>query len=478
MNDFHLKRNFATSHYGSADSFPPWLFRMMAGEPRKDPNGEILFSPYPLRKIESRILELGYSAKTVSPGDLARFLDDTRILGVHCIDPLGRGTTPVLRDVMGFPRPYSVKYFRRVLGSKEVRKRRREGLRVIVGGAGSWQFADDPAAQRELGIDCVIVGEAENIISTVIDRVNRGEELPRTITCEQGDIPETSEIETIRRASNFGCVEIGRGCIRGCKFCDVAKNRVRWLPYDHIEKELRINADAGLEQGLLHSEDCLLYGQDTVTPDPDKFIKLISLVKKYYRRFQITHFSLAAVSASPEIVPRGMEIILEDQDFILGQTGIETASERLLGRTMSGKVRPFRNDEWVEVIHNSMGILHDNGFIPYCSFILGLPGEEEEDVIRTIDLVDDLDGYRSILLPGRFTPLGRLKDDDPFSGWLGEIDRLHLDLIRRCIAHNIRWVDDIRYKLFADSRYRAMLHLITKAWMFQYRRRAARLDLV
>ena len=120
MNDFHLRKNFATSHYGSADSFPYWLFKIMAGEPKIDRDGEILFAPYPLRKIESKIHELGYSVATISPKSLSRYLDDTKILGIHCIDPLGHGTTPVLRDVMGFPQPYSVKYFNEILKSKEV----------------------------------------------------------------------------------------------------------------------------------------------------------------------------------------------------------------------------------------------------------------------------------------------------------------------------------------------------------------------
>ena len=155
---------------------------------------------------------------------------------------------------------------------------------------------------------------------------------------------------------------------------------MRWIPLENIEKELSVNAKYGIKQGLLHAEDILLYGQNGVIPDIDILLKLIKLTKTYYQKFHFTHLSLAAVSAEPKVIPKCMEIILENQKFILGETGIETGSPRLLSETMSGKIRPFRKEKWTEIIHNSLGILHDNSFIPYCSIILGLPGEQEEDI--------------------------------------------------------------------------------------------------
>ena len=477
MNRFHLKNNFATSFYGSADSLPYWLFRIMAGEPKKDGSGNIQFAPYPLRKIASKIVESGYDTITISPGDLPKYIKKTSVLGVHTVDPLGLATTPGLREVMINRIPYSVHYFRNIFENKAVQGAKKDGLKIIVGGAGAWQFGKYPHYQEKLGIDCVLIGEGENVISDIIKKALEGDRLPRLIKCGKKQIPNISDIPVIKEASNFGCVEIGRGCVRGCKFCDVTKGNLRWLPLNHIEKELKINANAGITQGLLHSEDCLLYGQKGVIPGVNKLANLIRLAKKYYQKFHFTHLSLSAVSAKPDIIPATMELILEDQDFMLGEAGIETGSIRLLSSTMSGKIRPFKKERWTEIIHNSLGILHDHSFIPYCSFIYGLPGEREEDILKTLDLVDDLKGYRSIFLPGNFTPLGKYRNMKGYNKGITDLDEPYKELLRKCIVHNIKWINDIRYKLFHDSRYKMLLHMVTKVWMRQYKRRAKKYGL-
>ena len=108
--------------------------------------------------------------------------------------------------------------------------------------------------------------------------------------------PSIDKIPSIHNASNFGCIEIGRGCNRNCKFCEITKSNLRWYPSVKIEEELKINNQNGLKKGLIHAEDVLLYGQNGFIPNDKKLIKLFNLVYKYYDKFIITHFSLAASS--------------------------------------------------------------------------------------------------------------------------------------------------------------------------------------
>jgi len=108
-----------------------------------------------------------------------------------------------------------------------------------------------------------------------------GKELPKFVELKPKECPSLDEISEIKNPSVNGLVEVGRGCPRGCKFRSVTLRPLRWYPYGKIEKELKINADAGITDGIIHSEDVLLYGQNGVVPDEEKVLKLNGLAKKY-----------------------------------------------------------------------------------------------------------------------------------------------------------------------------------------------------
>ena len=94
------------------------------------------------------------------------------------------------------------------------------------------------------------------------------------------------------------------------------------------------------------------------------------------------------------------------------EIGIEAGSMELAKRIMPVKAHPFKPDEWPEIVRMSMGLMHDNMLVPACTLILGLPEEKEEDVIKTMELVDDLKNVRSLIVPLFFVPMGKLKNED------------------------------------------------------------------
>ena len=55
----------------------------------------------------------------------------------------------------------------------EIKKAKSNGLKVIVGGPGAWQFRYREKAVKDFGIDCVVEGEAENVIGKLCKRSNR-----------------------------------------------------------------------------------------------------------------------------------------------------------------------------------------------------------------------------------------------------------------------------------------------------------------
>jgi radical SAM superfamily enzyme YgiQ (UPF0313 family) len=73
---------------------------------------------------------------------------------------------------------------------------------------------------------------------------------------------------------------------------------------------------------------------------------------------------------------------------------------------------------------------------PACTFIVGLPQETEDDVARTIDLIDDLWDFRAILVPMFFVPLGHLKSRDWFRR--DRLSPLQEELLTRALTHGLR----------------------------------------
>ena len=63
--------------------------------------------------------------------------------------------------------------------TQQLRRQKRTGLKVIVGGPGAWQFKYREKAVKDFGIDCVVEGEAENVIGKLVNAAMNGEEIPR-----------------------------------------------------------------------------------------------------------------------------------------------------------------------------------------------------------------------------------------------------------------------------------------------------------
>ena len=118
---------------------------------------------------------------------------------------------------------------------------------------------------------------------------------------------------------------------------------------------------------------------------------------------------------------------------------------------MPAKALPFKADEWPEVVKQGMGIMHDNMLVPAGTLIVGLPEEREEDLIKTMEMMDDLKDCRSLIVPLFFVPLGRLTNED----WFKEtaLTDLHKQLLLKCAEHDFHWIDNLTNLAFAGKWY-------------------------
>ena len=205
----------------------------------------------------------------------------------------------------------------------------------------------------------------------------------------------------------------------------------------------------------LHAEDVMLYGSKSTIPDDEKLIKLHETVLEKCDGIGWSHCSLAAVASKPKLFSKISEIILQKQSWWGAEIGIETGSAELAKKIMPAKAHPFKPEEWPEVVRTGMGLMHDHKLVPSCTLMVGVPEENEEDLIKTIELVEDLKGVRSLIVPLFFVPMGRLKDKDWFKET--EMNQLHMELLIKCLKHDFYWINSLIDLAFEGKWYAKLL---------------------
>ncbi len=423
-------------------------------------DGRVEYAPYGLRKIEAALTSNGFSdVVTIHPHYLKYHVGpNTKIIGITSMNPLGMTYCDrTFTAMVGFgDESRNAYYFRKLLHSKILHK---YNVKIVVGGAGAWQI-QGPKMRTYFGIDHVIIGEGEVTVPKIFRKLLRNESVPPIIktTSPQSD----EEIPLIQNAAVFGTVEISRGCGRGCKFCTPNRRRRRDFSIERIVKEVKINTDSKHPSIFTSTEDALLYGyrDPKFKPNEEAVVELYQAIAKNESVYMImpAHISLAAVNAAPNLIPRLTEIFsecadrfpirrrrkglisIEDLRFFGAETGIESGSPRIIRKFMPGKVLPFSPEEWPEVVLQALGILNDAQWYPLTSMMVGLPGETDEDTLKSIELVDRFrsNGIKMLLIPVFFTPLGDSTLWNKRAANLDKCSPLQKELFVHCWDYNIK----------------------------------------
>ena len=427
---------------------PEGFYRRMFFPPMPtDASGHPVEAPYGMRKIEAALLDAGVDARIVHPDHLHRYLPgEARVLLLSGHDYLGLNPPSTTFAGAMQKDPLNRVNFMRLMRLPHLLDAHAQGMKIIAGGPSSWQLTEATRSKlpwvdafvREIGgIDSVVEGEADVAIVDLVRKALAGEPLPSHVVLEPREAPRVDQIATIRYASVNGLTEIGRGCCRGCSFCSVTQRPTRWYPLEKIEQEIQVNVRAGLTSGLLHSDDVLFYGSPNIMPREEKLLPLMRMAKRHYRHVGWSHVAVASLMTKPNLLPKIRDILLTGEQTWWGvEIGVETGSPRLITSAMPGKVAPFKASQWPELVTQAAGLLNDNSVYPACTFIVGLPQETEEDVIRTLDLFDDLWDFRALLVPMFFVPLGHLTQKDWFRH--DRVTERQKELFGKAITHGLR----------------------------------------
>jgi radical SAM superfamily enzyme YgiQ (UPF0313 family) len=442
MSNYHNNEFLGFGTCAPPNFLPEWFYSFLFFPPLKASKGFPSAAPYGLRKTEAQLLKEGFKVATVSPDQIEEHIGDAKVLGVHAMDPFGLGPASSTLAAIFKKEPYLAKHFHCLMDSPAVKTAKANGLKVIVGGPGAWQFRYRQKFVENHKIDCIVEGEGENVVGKLFRAALEGEEIPRYYEVGVGETPSLKEIPDIVQPSINGLVEIGRGCCRGCEFCNVTLRPLRWYPLDKIKREISLNLKADKVEGCcLHAEDVMLYGSRNTTPEDEKLLRLHEFVAKNCEGISWSHCSLAAVASKPKLFSQLSEMILSKQSWWGSEIGIETGSAELAQKIMPAKAHPFKAENWPEVVKEGMGLMHDNMMVPACTLIVGLPEEKEDDLLKTMEMMDDLKGFRSLIVPLFFVPLGRLKSEDWFKD--AAMTDLHKQLLFQCVEHDFYWVDNL-----------------------------------
>lgn len=462
MSDFYNNPFIAFVGGFAKGPLPLWFVRKtLYPSPKRNGDGRAKYAPYGLRKVEALLLENGFTASEVAvvhPFDLDAFVGpDTKVVGISSMDPTGMGyVSKTYSSLVGGGEPMNAIEFRELVKHRSIRKHK---PRVVVGGFGAWQLERKKLAES-YGVDCVVIGGGEETIVEVFRKAVSGQALPRVVKANGGSNSEHSP--PIRHATVHGCVEVSKGCGRNCQFCTPTVYGKLDVPLERILQEVETSVREGVSKITLVTEDLFLYGAKNrqFIPDKESVLRLVKSVASCegVEALQPSHMSLAPAVCDPSMVREVAEILIQyawysyaKKPIVTAETGIETGSVRLMHKYMGGKMLPFKPEQWKEIVSQAFGILNDNDWYPLATLIIGLPEENEKDVIETLELLDDLKGYHAFYVPLLFVPLENCLLMDKRGAELDSLSKARWQFLTRCWEYNFRiWRDTFLENRFSN----------------------------
>ena len=395
------------------------------------------------------------------PDDLDRFIGpETRIVAISTHNPLGvTFAAGVYTSIFGSSREpinahYAQRMFERVKQSPH-----RPSFKVIVGGSGGWQITQTGTAQQ-LGVDCVIDGRSESKDTIdLFQKAVRGETLPRQAAAEHPADPTAFAIP--EKPTTFGVVEMTTGCGRRCQFCVPDLNPQIGLPKDRIVDAVRANVGHGNSQISLATEDMFIWGQmQTGTPfffpNREALLDLYSTIISFpgVKHHVLSHCTMAPAVVDPGLIRKLSEMLLPkspihlrmlsshpEKKALVPLIGLETGSVRMAQQIMPSKGIPFKIEDWPSVLIRGLEVLNQNNWFPMLTLMVGNPGETNEDVQATLDLIYEMERRElfGFLVPSIFTPLeGTRMEHDRGVTETRNLTPLQWQLIMRCWKMNLR----------------------------------------
>lgn len=252
-------------------------------------------------------------------------------------------------------------------------------------------------------VDFLIGPQALSSFPEVIQRIESGDNRVIRIKPEEKRFFAPDEIYTDGKVKAY--VTIMEGCNNFCSYCIVPYVRGREISRkpEEIIKECEVLAEKGVKEVVLIGQNVNSYGREFGVSLAD-LIKMVSRIDEIKRiRFLTSH----PKDLTDEIIRCFGEVEkLCEHIHLPAQSG----SDRIL-RAMN---RKYTREDYLTLVRKLRGVRPDIAITS--DFIVGFPGESEEDFRDTLSLVEEVrfDNFFSFKYsPRPGTAAEKLRDDVP-----------------------------------------------------------------
>ena len=213
------------------------------------------------------------------------------------------------------------------------------------------------------------------------------------------------------KRTTFGVVEMTTGCGRRCQFCLPDLNPQMDVPKDRIMEAVHANVREGNARSRWRREDMFIWGQvhtDTPFYFPNREALLDSIREVVdtpgVEHHVLSHATIAPAVVDPVLIEQLSDVLprQESDQAAAAQHPSRKARARpahrprngigtLAKQIMPSKGVPFPIDDWPSVVVEGLRFANANNWFPVMTLMIGSPGETDEDVKATLDLLYEVE---------------------------------------------------------------------------------------
>lgn len=290
--------------------------------------------------------------------------------------------------------------------------------------AGGVHATSEPAATLRAGWDLVAIGEGESTLIALVRALAAG--APPLAVAGTAHLAANDAVTTTGsaprlpldtfppfnvRAGRWNAIEITRGCIYACSFCQTPfmfKARFRHRPVDDVVRWVRVMVEQGGRYVRFLTPTALSYGSHDETVDLAAVDGLLGAVRAALPAGGKLYFGTFPSELRPEhVTPEAMAVLarwVDNRHIVLGG---QSGSTRVL--------EAMRRGHDVAAVERAVAVAVAAGFVPDVDLLLGLPGEDPADQALTMQLARRLTDAGARIHSHAFMPLPGtpLKDAQP-----------------------------------------------------------------
>jgi tRNA-2-methylthio-N6-dimethylallyladenosine synthase len=264
--------------------------------------------------------------------------------------------------------------------------------------------------------------------------------------------PEIEKFDNLPPARVDGVtafVSIMEGCSKYCSFCVVPYTRGEEIsrPFDAVLTEVAELADSGVKEITLLGQNVNAYRGMMASGALADFALLLSYLAEMpgieRLRYTTSHpgeFSQRQIDAYAEIPKLVSQVHLP----------VQSGSDRIL----AAMKRSYTALEYKSIIRRLRAVRADISISS--DFIVGFPGETEQDFEATLKLIDEVGfdgGFSFLYSPRPGTPAASFPDDVPHEVKLARLQKLQARIEEQTVAASLRMVGT-RQRVLVDGRSR------------------------